>query len=416
MGSSKAPSETLGGHSTTSGSEVAPFHIVQTLLHDREAILKASREVVSLRADDRLDQDSELMAFRFGMKRLIKREGLNPAMEDALLSLPDLRLATTRLYRPEGPVRSNDVTLFASMDPGVADEALAHEQGERRSGSHREATMTWFGEQLGYPECCVARFRHAATQDDDAMLARLFERDVWNRLPQNANFLVPTVSPVTHYPCSARCAASVALGDRYMDELAATAPELYDETRLLTAAPMLLFDRFRLVLLLGARIDDDVVRYDRAWIPWNKTAAHAFRDDPRSRLFYLRVAPLFVASNCIEIARDGLLLSRDDTLIASIILDGTLPYLIEPEPAPPAITRPSVETGPSPILEAAPEASLEAAADAAVEAAIEAATEASLETTEAAVEEAAGASLEATEAALRAALGPKPPTPEDTPS
>lgn len=309
------------------------FGITALCLHDEPAVRSARRELAKRARPPADEVDGELLGFAYGERRLLKRERLTEVRARDLAESSWLREAHVRRFHGERP---DDVTLLASRDEATALRALELEGAERRSGGHRAEAICWMGDALGYPGCCVAAFAARAVHDDGAVLARLFGDAGWNRLPWTSNPFVPGHSLVTHYPCRLACPASEALALRLFAHLEARSPERADRTRALLQSPLVIFDRFCLVALEGARVEGDVVTYSRAWLPLEGSAEPAFSHTPRARLFLARVAPLFAASDEARFG-PGLieLLCRGRTIAVLETTPGGPPFRVSPLPEDP---------------------------------------------------------------------------------
>ena len=309
-----------------------PFGIRSVTICDAPA-LEAARGELSRRDRAGLDApDGELLAFASGLKRLLKRERLTARWAERLRSGPWLAGADVRLFRGE---REDDVTLFAAREPALLDRVLALEAEERRPGGHRARVIAAFGEALGYPACCARAFASAAVHDDASVLARLLPSGAWGALPWPSNPFVPGVSLVTHYACHPGCAESRAQGLALFERLAVTEPARAERARRLLTAPLVLFDRFRLVALEGATFDGDDVAWERAWLPFEGTPEPACATDAAARLFLTHVAPLFAASDRLRRTVDGLRLTRAGSPVADVSLaPGAPPWLVAPRDEP----------------------------------------------------------------------------------
>lgn|GEM_PF-5880006 len=304
------------------------FGLTTVTQHDPDAVATARRELSARPRPDWGALDGELLGFHAGLKRLVKRERLTRTHARRLQESPWLYGAATRLY--EGAA-ADDVTLLAAHDPAVLARAVELEAAERRSGGHRAEAIRWMGAELGYPPCCVEAFAGRVRHDDAAVLGRLLVPGRWNPWPAQTNPFVPGVSLVTHYPCRPDCEATRALARDLLAHLAAVAPEREAPTRRLLAAPLVVFDRFALVALEGGALHDDVVTYERAWLPFEGSPEALFAHTAAARLFLTRVAPLFAAANRLQVEPGLLRLTRDDRPLADLGHgDAAPPWLLLP--------------------------------------------------------------------------------------
>ena len=303
----------------------AGFDIQEVALHARDALIAP----VARSPAPSVDADSELLSLRFGLRRLIKRELLDATRREALLASDALREAAAEVFLAT-PGGAGSSTVFASPDAPLLETARELETLERRSGAARARAIRWFGEQLGYPPCCVERFSALRTQDDEAVLTGLLSRERWNPIGHEMNFLVPAMGPVTHYPCALDCAASLARGRRFLSRLAEARPELHAAWLPVLRAPMLLLDRFRLVIFVGGQLQGDELRYERPFFPHQASSDPVFTRPEASRLFLARLAPLFAASNRLRFDGLAIHLWRGEDPIASLRFGATLPWRILP--------------------------------------------------------------------------------------
>lgn len=298
------------------------FGLATITLHAPEAVAIARRELATRPRPAWGELDGELLAFHAGKKRLVKRERLTRAQALRLQASPWLAGAEATLF--DGGA-SDDVTLLAARDATTLARALELEAAERRSGGHRAEAIRWMGAELGYPPCCVEAFSGRGVHDDATVLGRLLVPGRWNPWPAPANPFVPGVSLVTHYPCRPDCPATRALGSELLAHLARVAPEREASTRRLLAAPLVLFDRFDLVVLEGAAVEGDAVRYERAWLPFEGAPESLFSHTPPARRFLARVAPLFAAADRLDCEPGLLRLQRGGRPLADLGLEGVAP-------------------------------------------------------------------------------------------
>ncbi|HII65354.1 TPA: hypothetical protein HA295_01095 [Candidatus Woesearchaeota archaeon] len=115
--------------------------------------------------------------------------------------------------------RNGHVCLYVSKDSGRATEARDSE--DRRD--HRG-----FGLALGYPECCCAFFEeHFSASNTDLTLDTL-EHSEGHVFPCYSTVAARhfDASLLSHFPCSFRCAESVALAQKHLNVLEKHAPEI----------------------------------------------------------------------------------------------------------------------------------------------------------------------------------------------
>jgi hypothetical protein len=274
------------------------------------------------------DEDSETLAFRWGLKRLLKREGLDRPALDRLLASKALQGAEARVF-PPSPAEGEPLTLFAAREPGLAQQALEREAEERRSGTHRGASMRWFGQALGYPACCAEAFAGRPQQDDATLLSTLLPRGEWTPVPIAASFLVPALAPVTHYPCALDCTATQQQGAAFLARLEQERPGLYKTWMGVLRAPLIVWDRFRVIALLGGHVLGDDLPFRKPWVPCLASDHPVFTEDSVSRDFARRVLPLFQLANGLRVGDGRLDLFRKGHPVASIWCD-PMPWLVAP--------------------------------------------------------------------------------------
>jgi hypothetical protein len=154
-------------------------------------------------------------------------------------------------------------TLFLSWNEHALDDLVAAEAAERGGGSDRGSAQERSGILLGYPRCCARFMAGLRRQEDDGVLATYRQEPGHWLLARNKllNFLPPLVSPVTWYPCSLGCKASVDKAKHYMAALARSNHARADKIRSVLPGAVCVFSRFCFVHLHGVHFDGGWVRY-----------------------------------------------------------------------------------------------------------------------------------------------------------
>lgn len=161
--------------------------------------------------------DAETTGMQIGTRKLMLREWLDEvdAQADARW-LESHGLVVARLGdRPE----SGPVALLAAFDRATIDEARkAHRDASAPSDRWQDAARR-MGELLGYPRCCVEAFVRVRLRDDLSMFADLLPPIGSAPSSPLAGWLVGATTSISHAPCAADCAPTLALARSVLDAL-----------------------------------------------------------------------------------------------------------------------------------------------------------------------------------------------------
>jgi len=222
----------------------------------------------------------EAALFDAGLKPTLKLEDLTPgerrrwwyrhdAPTIACGAVQDQRkLPSTgsRLLAGKGSQFRHPITYYMSHSHEALHELLRCEREQRTGGPGRAEAIRTAGRLLGYPDCCTAAFATLERQDD-AQVVAAYGRNVTAegkvRVLRAAdpllNFFPPLSSPVSWYPCSLSCSASVMLARRALSLLP---DQEADRLRGFLSGAVLAFDKFRFVHLHGAALDGDRITWE----------------------------------------------------------------------------------------------------------------------------------------------------------
>ncbi len=248
--------------------------------------------------------DPEVDLVAAGVRRAALKEGVPSAAAEGLV----------RAYRAMGLAASVVVRhgLSAAVDthePGdafaivavAADEATLAEvldaQRGHRSGDGGDPAAR-MGALMGYPPCCVRAFAAQEDRGDNLQNERLTLR----RAP--AAPLHPLLNRlshlrlVSHHPCVPDCAASIAVAEAALAQIAAISPEAADGVRAGMSVAVLVLDYDRRAWLAGAW-DGDVFVVESV-APVGRTSGRWGSFDVRD-LARLRLSPRGVSADL----RDG---------------------------------------------------------------------------------------------------------------
>jgi len=184
-------------------------------------------------------------------------------------------LTTTRARaRPLGDQRGS-VHVFVGHDPQVVEQTFLSGWyplvvGDRATSKPWIDHM-WFGQGLGYPQCCLeafARNNNWAVNNMPYQAARTTSRP--NALANSImRFTGLTWAP--HLPCSYDCEATVAQSAALRSTTQAYAPALVPIADALTSGTWLLLSEWEAFALRAVERDGDIIRYDAvSLVPSNR--------------------------------------------------------------------------------------------------------------------------------------------------
>ncbi len=157
--------------------------------------------------------DAELVGLRLGLRRLIRREGLDEAEAAREASYFQQAGLTVRwLGPPHG-------TLVAAIELAVLAEAADREAANVAANESFTDAARWVGGALGYPSCCVESFVRIRRRDERLLLAEHLPFLEHAPGPPETLWLNGGLTVISHAPCSIACPATTALASRVLGEL-----------------------------------------------------------------------------------------------------------------------------------------------------------------------------------------------------
>lgn len=206
--------------------------------------------------------DVELTALTAALRTIVKLDGVPPELVETLRHLVEQRglqvevVAQPTVSGAEDPSRS--VTLLVARDASALVEARDLEALLLTPGGApnvRAATIR-MGELLGYPRCCTDRFTRVTGQNDTTLAWALLPGVPHPPASPVTQWLHPALALLSHSPCDLHCAASVALGERLLEQSEATQHGFAAAWRSLTARVHVIDHRGnRLSLAVDGRLE-----------------------------------------------------------------------------------------------------------------------------------------------------------------
>jgi len=180
-------------------------------------------------------------------------------------------------------------TLYLARQEQVLSRLIEAEAEERLGGRGRKKAQMTSGELLGYPDCCRRSFAELERQDD-LLVIRNYHRVHSGAGPPSAaspylNFFPPMVSPVTWFPCTLTCHASISAAKTRM---ALLQKECAPRARAISDAldgVVLAFDRFAFVMLHEPRKRNGWLHFSSVSDALSFSGAPGFVDSTRARDF-----------------------------------------------------------------------------------------------------------------------------------
>ena len=283
-------------------------------IHWGATALPFSAPTLPLRPGERSLPDVELQLLLAGLKPAFKAEDL-PLV--AALALTDqvegagyaaIRSLNDASPRPE----SRGLAGAAAWEPlhtdfvgarEVVQELAALDEVQKKGGPARAAAIRRSGELLGYPACCARFFASLAVQDDSAVLGG-YEPPGGEAVHPWLDFFPPVVSPVTWYPCSLDCGASLERAIRWADGLEAAYPGSADSRLGALAGLLVVFDRFAFVQLREVDELDGWLRFAAVYDALSHTQDPRLAGSETIRRFRRNVTAVFRA--CTRARFDGM--------------------------------------------------------------------------------------------------------------
>ncbi len=153
--------------------------------------------------------DAESAGLELGLRRAIFREGRSD--EEA-------RLDRAWLESRGFLVQARGRDLVAARDAAVLTRAVELLSGDGKNAHELAERRREIGALLGYPACCVESFVRIRRRDDLSLFADVLPRHA-EPVPVHSLFLNGGLALVSHAPCSARCPATLELGEALLARL-----------------------------------------------------------------------------------------------------------------------------------------------------------------------------------------------------
>lgn len=204
--------------------------------------------------------DIELTALAAGLRRIVKLDGVPPEFAESLRNVVEQRELRVEVVAPqragaEAVDPAESVTLLAARDASALVEARHLEALLLVPGSAQGATAQ-MGELLGYPRCCADRFARIAEHNDSTLAWALLPGVPHSPASPLTQWLQPGLALLSHSPCDLRCAASIALGKRLLEEIEAAQRGFTTVWQSLTARVQVVDHRSnRLALAVDGRLE-----------------------------------------------------------------------------------------------------------------------------------------------------------------
>ena len=209
------------------------------------------------------DPPIELVQLHAGLRPLAKLEFTSP--QSLARVLP--HVAAMQLHAREQPAtllgQSAGVTtlLWVAREPHVIDQAQAVEARIHTTALDSMAAVAEMGRLLAFPPCCVAFHARQSHQDDAAELQRL-RAEASGPIPWPLNWGAFTLRLFGHTPCSATCAATLALAGQTWQALERADPGRARVRKRLLQSVVLAPHPLAFALLLDpTRLDDGGIAY-----------------------------------------------------------------------------------------------------------------------------------------------------------
>ncbi len=206
--------------------------------------------------------DVELTALTAGLRTIVKLDGVPPELVETLRRIVEergLRVAVVEQRTAAGAADpSGSVTLLVARDASPLVEARDVEALLLASRGTVDATAATIrmGALLGYPGCCTERFTRVTGQNDTTLAWALLPGVPHPPASPVTQWLHPALALLSHAPCDLHCAASVALGERLLEESEAAQHGFAAAWRSLTARVHVIDHRGnRLALAVDGRLE-----------------------------------------------------------------------------------------------------------------------------------------------------------------
>lgn len=194
--------------------------------------------------------DPELAGLRAGTRQLIKRDWLPPSQlrrDQAWLSDTGYRFATTSAAGSDASHR----VLFVARDVVTLERAVEEERALSATSDRQEAASQWFGDMLGYPECCRLAFARLRPRGDLTLMAELLPPPPTAHFSPLTQWLLGPLALISHSPCRLDCPATQTLASTLAQSLESERPGFRAHWENLTRALHLIDRDGRCILLNG---------------------------------------------------------------------------------------------------------------------------------------------------------------------
>ena len=248
----------------------------------------SSAEHVALRAFD-----ADLFLLGHGLRDLARKEDVSARRRNELGAWAASRGLHLRAVATGGPdaaarglgASGESSSVFIGRDEASLDAAIGWTRIEEAAGHvERERAVRELGRLLGYPACCVDAFAAQPTGDDAASLGRLFGSTPLGTIDPLCNFLLPG-SPVRHVPCAWDCGATHQAAREALRRAAQVAPAVAASLRALMSCALLVYDRFRVVVLVGQPRADGTIAVSERYTLLDLCSDEALHASPELRRF-----------------------------------------------------------------------------------------------------------------------------------
>ena len=237
--------------------------------------------------------DADLFLLAHGLRTVARKEDVSPLRAAELATWAGRHGLGWRAVPTGGPAAaqrglggaSETQSVFLGRDAADLDAAIGWMRIEQSPGhAERQRARAEAGRLLGYPRCCAEAFAAQPVCDDGACLERWLGTATASRLDPWCNFLLPG-SPVRHYPCRADCAATHRAASTALGRIEHAVPAAGAALRALLDRPVLVVDRFRLVVLVGAERADGTMDVSERYTLLDLCAEEAVQASPELRRF-----------------------------------------------------------------------------------------------------------------------------------
>ena len=192
--------------------------------------------------------------------------------------------------------------VFVAPRKSIVDELADLARKERASGDARSKAIIRSGELLGYPSCCAEFMAGLPRQDDDTVMSAYRQRaaGVVSLPSPLLNIFPPLVSPVTWYPCSLHCSATLEYANRVQTETEILEPAIAS-----LAGLTLVFGRFLFVHLVNAQLQDGWWLYEGVADALSFASEAVVLDSQHIRSFRHQVTNCFAQGSACGIEGDS---------------------------------------------------------------------------------------------------------------